>query len=358
MSFSLNRLLAWLDSDSVKGDERYLQFHKELVAYLEKRGAHIVAEDLADEALNRIDERLAISLLNEHHNSTEIKDVPNLCRILAGEGARNSPGLSKRIWTLFSPADQTLAAAVGRSATVETPQRKRLSEALNDIMRRRDFYRAEDFHPSVFRRDVKIDFLIEKIEADIARGLARMSQSEIERFNRRLLDAAYHQMIDINLADTPDAKKLARCKNYAGKVLLEYLRQPHLFKPSIEKPDESETNDTNAENPLDFIVEQEDEDTKQRKLACQRECKKVKLSPRDQAVLDLYYTGIIIRSPEDEPLSDPEIKIVRKRLADEFGVTPETIRTIVHRGKALLFQCINRCMKRQEKIETYRALSS
>lgn len=349
MSFSLNRLLEWLDSDSVKGDERYLQFHKELVAYLEPRGAHIAAEDLADAALNRVDERLATSLLNEHHNSTEIKDVPNLCRILTEAGTGNSPGLSKRIWSLLSPADQSLVTAIGREGTFDRSQRKRLSEALNDILRRRDFYRAEDFHPSVFRRDVKIDFLIEKIEADIDRGLTQLSESEIERFNRRLLDAAYPQTIKINLADTPDAKKMARCKNYAGKVLLEYLRQPHIFKPSIEKPDESETNDTNAKNPLDSIVEKEDEDTKQRKLACQRECKKVKLSPRDQAVLDLYYTGIIIRSPEDDPLSDPEIKIVRKRLAEEFGVTPETIRTIVHRGKELVLQCINRCMKRQEK---------
>ena len=349
MSFSLNRLLDWLDSDSVKGDERYLQFHKELVAYLEPRGAHTVAEDLADEALNRVDERLASSLLNEHYNSTEIKDVPDLCRILTGEGARNSPGLSKRIWSLLSPADQSLVATIARGGTFDRSQRKRLSEALNDILRRRDFYRAEDFNPSVFRRDATINFLTERIEADIARGLTQLAESEIERFNRRLLDAAYPQIIKINLADTPDAKKLARCKNYAGKVLLEYLKQPHVFKPSIKEPDESETNAANAENPLDTIVEKEDEDKNRQRLACLRECKSVKLSPRDQAVLDLYYTGIIIRSPEDEPLSDPEIRLVRKRLAEKFGVTPETIRTIAHRRKEMVLQCINRCMKRQEK---------
>jgi hypothetical protein len=352
MSFSLNRLLAWLDGDAVKGDERYLQFHKELVAYLQSQ-ARTVAEDLADEALNRVDERLTTSLLNEHFNSTEISDVPGLCRILKESGAPDSTGLSQRIWSFLAPADQSLVTGIALAGTFKRPQRTRLSQALNDILRRRDFYRAEDFDPPVFRRDVKIDFLIEKIEADIARGLAQLAASEIETFNRRLLDAAYPQMININLADTPDAKKLARCKNYAGKVLLEYLREPHFFKPSIKEPDEASTKDTNAEtaftNPLDSLIEKEAEDKKQRKLACQRECKGLKLSPRDRAVLDLYYTGIIIRSPEDEPLSDSEIKIVRKRLAEKFGVSPETIRTIVHRRKEKVLQCINRCMMRQEK---------
>jgi hypothetical protein len=110
------------------------------------------------------------------------------------------------------------------------------------------------------------------------------------------------------------------------------------------KPNDRETHG----NPLDSIFRDEEAKEKRRKLDCQEECKK-KLSPRDSIVLDKYFTGIIIRSPEDEPLSDVEIKNVRKSLAEELGVAPETIRTIAHRSKEFVYQCTNKCLKRGEK---------
>lgn len=101
-------------------------------------------------------------------------------------------------------------------------------------------------------------------------------------------------------------------------------------------------------NPLDSIFREEEAKEKRRRLDCMEYCKN-KLKPRDSVVLDKYFTGIIIRSPEDEPLSDAEIKKVRDSLAGELGVAPETIRTIAHRSKEFVFQCTEKCMKRGEK---------
>jgi len=106
--------------------------------------------------------------------------------------------------------------------------------------------------------------------------------------------------------------------------------------------------DNTRGNPLDSIFREEEDREKRRKLDCMEYCKN-KLKPRDRVVLDKYFTGIIIRSPEDEPLTDAEIKDVRKSLAEELGVAPETIRTIAHRSKEFVSRCTNDCSEGGEK---------
>jgi len=127
-SFPFDRLLAWLDSDRLEAGRKYVQFQKELIAYLVYHGAHTAAEDLADEAFNRVDKRLAISLLNEYFNSTEIGDFPNLCRILLDKVLSNSPSPSRRIWELLSPADQSLVSKIAQDGTIKRIERTRVSE--------------------------------------------------------------------------------------------------------------------------------------------------------------------------------------------------------------------------------------
>lgn len=352
-SFSFDRLLAWLDGDHDAAGRKYVQFQQQLIEYVARRGGHTVAEELTDKAFNRIDIRLAVFLLNEHFNSSEIGDVPNLCRLLLNEGTKNSPRPSRRIWEILSPAIQSLVSQIADDGTFKRTERSLISEALNEILKRRDFYRAEDFNLSAIRAEVKKNSKIENIEAALTRGLPQLSQDEIEKFNRRLLEAAYPLIIKTNLADTPDAEKLARCKHYAGIVLLEYNKEPQNFRTSIDEPDESNPMDANQDptpnNPLDSITEIEDEEEKRRRLECLIECKRQKLSPRDSEIFDLYFTGIIIRSPGDEPLSDREIKEGRQILPKRYGVSPETIRTIVRRCILVLQPCIERCIKRQEK---------
>lgn len=352
-SFSLDKLLAWLDGDHDAAGRKYVQFQQQLIEYVARRGGHTVAEEMTDEAFNRIDKRLAVFLLNEHYNSSEIADVPNLCRLLLDEGTKNLPRPGRRIWELLSPAIQSLVSKIARDGIFKRTERSLISKALNEILKRRDFYRAEDFNLSAIRAEVKKNSKIENVEAALIRGLPQLSQSEIEKFNRRLLEAAYPQIIKTNLADTPEAEKLARCKHYAGVVLLEYLKEPSDFRSTKEDFGESKLEgaiqDTTSDNPVEISIEIEDEAEKRRMLACQQDCKRLKLSPRDSEIFDLYFTGIIVRLPDDEPLSDKEIKDGRKTLAAKYGVSPETIRTIVRRCKEVLQPCIERCIKRQEK---------
>ncbi len=353
-SFSLDRLLLWLAPDPLEAGRKYVEFHKELIEYVSSKGGRTVAEELTDEAFNRVAKRLSVFLLNEHFNSTEIGDVPHLCRILSGEGAKDSPSPSRRIRELLSTDVQSLVAVISQNGTFKLLERSRISKALNEILKRRDLYRAEDFNLPAMRVQAGKNSKIEKIETALTRGLPQLSQSEIEKFNRRLLEAAYPQTIKTNLADTPESEKLARCKQYAGKILLEYLKKPDIFKPPIRedggtKP-EDENRDTTSASPVDIGIEEEDEREKQERLSCQDFCKRKKLSPRDSEILDLYFTGIIIRSPDDEPLSEREIKAVRQKLAVKYGLSPETIRTVAHRCKLIIELCVDRCMKRQEKI--------
>lgn len=244
-NFSLVRLLAWLADDRQEAGERYVRFQQELIEYVGRGGGHTAAADLADEVFNRVDKRLAVFLLNEHFNSTEIGDFPNLCRNLLEGGAKSSPSPGRRIWELLSPDDRAHVSRIVREGTFKRVERSRVSEALNKILSRRDFYHAEDFNLSAIRTELGETSKIENIEAALTRGLPQLSQNEIEKFNRCLLEAVYPLTIKTNLADTPDAEKLARCKHYAGIVLLEYQKEPQNFKTQIEKPDETNSGGAN-----------------------------------------------------------------------------------------------------------------
>ncbi len=350
-SHSFDRLLAWLDADSQEAGRKYVRFQEQLIEYLKNHGAKTVAEELTDEAFNRIGEKLASPLLSEHFNSREISDISNLCRHICDDGANKQLCPGNRIWKLLPNAAQSLAANLSRIEIIEPYQRVGFSQALNELLRRRDFYQAEDFNALLSQANSVENLTIEKIKFDIKRGIPNLSQIETEQFNRRLFEAAFPAIIKKNLADTPDEEKPARCKRYARVVLLEYLKEPRQFESSAEHLDnlieETKNQSGTRKNPMAAIIEKENADEKRKKLDCQNKCK-TKLSPRDSVILDMYFTGIVIQSPDDEPLSDEIIKIFRKRLAERFDVAAETIRTIAHRSREFVRGCIDRCMKRQE----------
>lgn len=351
LSFSLDRLLAWLDDDSHEAGRKYVIFHKELIGYLERHGAYTVAEEMTDEVFNRVDKQLASALLSEHFNSTEIADVTNLCRNIRDNGAKDALCPGGKIWKLLSFDEQMLVAELAETEKFKRSQRSFLSQALNKILSHRNFYSPEDFNLPTIQAEANKNIHIQKIEADITRGLPKLSQKEIEQFNRRLLEAAYPQIIKTNLADTPDTEKLARCKRYARNVLLEYQKKPAIFIVPTKNNDESNLEESNPNavlyNPFGSTPE-EDEEEKQRKLACQKECKN-KLSPRDSEILELYFTGKIILSSAVEPLSDDKIRGIIKTLGAKYELSPNTIRTIVYRCKTVMLNCIEKCLKWQKK---------
>lgn len=357
-SLTLNHLLKWLDPDPSRAGYKYVEFHEKLTEYL-VRGAPTAAETLADETLTRVNSRLATPLLSEHYNSAEISDVPGLCRAIKYGGANNLLSVGRRIWTLLPESARQLVAAIESTGDFQRAQRGLLCQALNAVLRRRDFYRAEDFEASA---KGAVGPLPQKLESDLRRGLDRLSQAEVEMFNRRLLVASYPAMVKVHLSDVPEEDKLPHCKYFARLVLVEYLRtggKPNAARSEVDDPSVVERiRDVTARDPLESLLLEEGSAEERRLLDCLEECKRKKLSPRDRVVLDKYFTGIEIVSPDDEPLADSEITDVRRALADELGVKYETIRTVAHRSKKIVLDCARRCMRRRENSETVAATSS
>lgn len=355
---TLKHLLEWLDPDPSRAAYKYVEFHEKLTEHL-ARGAHTMAETLADEALTRVNSRLATPLLSEHYNSAEINDVTGLCRAIWHGGANDLPGVGRRIWTLLPESARQLVAAIESAGDFQRTQRGLLCQALNAVLRRRDFFRAEDVQASAKGVEGPLP---EKIESELRRGLDCLSQAEVAMFNRRLLAASYPSMVKVHLSDVPEEDKLPHCKYFARLVLIEYLRTgmtPNAQRYEVGDPSDVERiRDVAARDPLESIIIEEGSAEERRLLDCLEECKRKKLSPRDRMVLDKYFTGIEIVSPDDEPLADSEITDVRRSLAEELGVKYETIRTVAHRSKKIVLDCARRCMRRQENSETVAVTSS
>ena len=354
-SLSFTGLLAWLDRDADEAGRKYVQFQKEMIAYAEQHGGGTVAEESTDEAFDRISKKLSSALLNEHFNSAEIRDVPGLCSEIYGEGTKNQLNPSRRIWELLSDAARSLVTAITETGKYDSNQRTLLSRALNETLRRCDFYNAEDFNPArfpVMNNDTLLVERIEKIEIDLARGLSKLRQSEIEIFNRRLLEAAYPSKISPNLADTPDKDKLARCKHYVRLVLHERIKkkqaQISLTQPSEDTEKELQIADVKGKNPLESLIKKEETKMQQLKSQCLEECRETNLSPLNRVILNKYFSGV--QTSEDKALvEDQKIKDIRKDLAEELGVPAATIRTWAHRSREIISNCTEKCMKRHEK---------
>jgi len=355
-SLSFTGLLEWLDQDPDEAGRKYVQFQKEMIAYAGQHGADTVAEESCDEAFDRIGKKLSSTLLNEHFNSGEIRDVPGLCSQIYGEGTKNQPSPSRRIWQFLSDAARSLVAAVVEAGKYESRQRALLSQALNEALRRRDFYNAEDFNPAKFpvtNNDNSFAERIEKIEIDLARGLSQLRQSEIERFNRRLLEAAYPSKITPNLADTPDKDKLSRCKHYVRLVALERIKkiqaEVSLTQPSVDTENELQIEDVKGKDPLETLIKKESEEKQEQKSRCLEKCSQEKLSPLNRVIINKYFSGV--QASEDKALvEDQKIKDIRKNLAEELDIPAATIRTKAHRCREIISNCIGKCMKQQEKI--------
>jgi hypothetical protein len=354
-SFSLDRLLVWLDGDPDEAGRKYVRFQNEMISYAEQHGLGTVAEESTDEAFDRIDKKLSNALLNEHFNSAEIRDVSGLCSQIYDEAAKNQPSPSRRIWQILSEAARSLVVAITEAGKYEKNQRASLSQALNETLQRRDFYDAEDFNSSKFpatSSDNSLVERIEKIKIDLARGLSHLLQNEIERFNRRLLEAAYPSKITPNLVDTPDKDKLARCKHYVRLIALERIKklqaQVSSDNPSDDTKKKLQIADETGKDPLKLLIEEEEAKKREQRSKCVEKCSQEKLSPLHRVIFIEYFSGV--QMIEDDVLAENQkIKDIRKKLIEKYGVPDATIRTWVHRGRKIISNCIEKCMKQHEK---------
>ncbi|HEX8266324.1 MAG TPA: hypothetical protein VF596_13040 [Pyrinomonadaceae bacterium] len=363
-SFSFTGMLAWLDEDSDKAAGKYVQFQNEMIAYARQNGGENVADDAVDKAFDRIGEKLTTALLSEHHNSRDIRDISGLCKQIYDEGTKNQSSPSRRIWQLLPSAARLVVTAVAKTGECSGSLRVSLSQALNEMLRRGDFYNAKDFNlsyfPAMSSRNSP-DEIIEKIENDLSRGLSGLRQTEIEQFNRRLLEAAFPSKITRNLFDTPDNEKLARCKRYVRLVLSERIKKLQAEVPfgysSDDREIELQIADTEGKDPLELLIGKEEARREELRLKCAEKCSREALSPLHSVIFIKYFGGVEVN--EDETTGEnKKIKDIRRNLSEELGVPYATIRIWMHRARKILHDCIEKCMKRQEKVETNSALSS
>ncbi|MHC4503834.1 MAG: DUF6785 family protein [Planctomycetota bacterium] len=119
-----------------------------------------------------------------------ILDLPGLCSKLEGDGARDTPGPSRRIWQLLPERTRAVvreaartppADEAGKLAVVEELVRE-LVKDLNGILRRRDFHRHNDFAGLA---------LPEEATELLSRERRDLSGEDVRRLNRHLIDSAY-----------------------------------------------------------------------------------------------------------------------------------------------------------------------
>ena len=120
------------------------------------------------------------SLLSEH----EILDWPGFCQKLSTEGSKGAASPGRRIWQLLPPNPRAVVEDAAKGIGLGKGRKSEVAEALRDILKRRDFYQEADFS--------RVDLPAEA-EEPLKRGRDALSDKEVRRLNRLLLEASYPQ---------------------------------------------------------------------------------------------------------------------------------------------------------------------
>lgn len=116
----------------------------------------------------------------------EILEWAGLCSRLEGERNKATPSPGKRIWELLSREMQGAILHAARTDGVREEFKFRLVEALNDLLKRQDFYQE------IYFRDVSHSDEAKRL---LERSQQGLSHAETQRLNRILLEASYPEEI-------------------------------------------------------------------------------------------------------------------------------------------------------------------
>ncbi len=116
----------------------------------------------------------------------DVYDWRGLCSKLKAAGEQEKPSPARRVWSLLPEKVQKL---VVMASTQETPLRETRYEiliALDEALKRRDFYRLPDF------AGVRVSGRAKEL---LAKPRAKLSDREVQILNRALLSAAFPRAI-------------------------------------------------------------------------------------------------------------------------------------------------------------------
>ena len=112
----------------------------------------------------------------------DIFEWPRFCSELNVEASKETRSPGRRIWELLPPEVQRAAADAAGQTGLELEVKSKVVKALNDILRRPDFYHREYFSNLDISEEAK-----KLLQAD----RNTLSDTELHRLNRLLLEASY-----------------------------------------------------------------------------------------------------------------------------------------------------------------------
>ena len=168
---------------------------------------------LDTEVLKDVQERLS-PLGQSRLLSADVLDWGGFCRALRDAGKQTDPSPARRIWRLLKPGGllgftkknpQKLIERLAGGETAEPEARAEVLAAVNQVVKRADLYRAEDF---------KGIELTDEAKAYIERDRKDLSDKEVQRLNRLLLEATFPGVLaKRELLELPEGYRIA----YAGQ---------------------------------------------------------------------------------------------------------------------------------------------
>lgn len=315
---NFERLLRWLCPDPKRAGDEYERIRNDLIKYFSSMLAWTVADDLADQCLDRVAKKVgSLPLYGE-----DPPNWKNLCSHLARLDRAASLSVGQRMLQLFPGALQEAIRTAGLTNDFSRLSKSEFLDALSEVLSCRDFYDAACFEGII---------IADEARATLSRDVTTLSNEEVRKLNLLLLEAAF------------PADKLPYCKAVARYIYLEYLKSRASLTESVE--DEKLERERQRLNPVPFNQEAEIERARQKDqmFECQEQCLQ-SLPEIERALIATYY-----RSCEPEETS----KNVeagghidnRKKLAERLGMSRNTLRVRLHRIRVILRQCIEECLQ-------------
>jgi len=230
----------------------------------------------------------------------------------------------------------------------------RLSKALNAILARRDFYRPPD---------TAADAPPGRAGGLLARGVDALTQDEVERLNRFLLEEAFPREIAERLIDRQYEDRLAYFLRTARHVYFKHAKRSKErptgldpgAPPGSEEPAGGQTEAVWKLLSEKFLKDLEDfvrRIDSSREYACLMDCCR-KHQKECELMLKYYQPRPEAAGPEGESEAGAEAvwksKHVRRKISEDEGVSPKVIKSRVYRAKMKLRACVVNCLEKEIK---------
>ena len=117
----------------------------------------------------------------------EIQHWQRFCGRLKSDGAAGAPSAGKRVWELLGTEARDAIEKAAQAKTVSGALQAAITDALNEVLSKPDFYREADFRKVALPAEAKDLLQLDR---------ASLPENKVQRLNRILLESAYPQEIE------------------------------------------------------------------------------------------------------------------------------------------------------------------